>query len=64
MASLRGIVGDTGIIEEVKFGTASINDLELSEDILLNSSCLNGGDICSCNNSIRLCSFKTNNYSI
>lgn len=45
MASLIGIIGDTGIIEEVKFGTASIHDLELSEGILLNSSCLNEGDI-------------------
>lgn len=45
LSSLRGIVGDSGIIEEVKFGTASIHDIELSEDILLNSSCLNEGDI-------------------
>lgn len=45
LSSLRGIVGDTGIIEEVKFGTASIHDIELSENILLNSSCLKEGDI-------------------
>lgn len=45
MSSLRGIIGDSGIIEEVRFGTASVHDIELSEDIILNSSCLNEGDI-------------------
>lgn len=45
MSSLRGIIGDSGVIEEVRFGTASVHDIELSEDIILNSSCLNEGDI-------------------
>ncbi len=45
LSSLRGIVGDSGIIEEVRFDTASVHDLELSKDILLNSSCLKEGDI-------------------
>lgn len=45
LSSLRGIIGDSGIIEEVRFGTASVHDIELSKDIILNSSCLNAGDI-------------------
>lgn len=45
LASLRGLYGDTGLIEEVRFGTASIHDLNLSEDILLNSPMLHPNDV-------------------
>lgn len=45
LASLRGIVEDTGIIEEVKFGTASTHDVELSFDMLKNTKCFKDGDI-------------------
>ncbi len=44
LASLRGLYGDSGIIEDVRFGTASTHDLELSRNILYNSPCLNEGD--------------------
>lgn len=45
LASLRGLYGDTGLIEEVRFGTSSIHDLNLSEDILLSSPMLHPDDI-------------------
>jgi hypothetical protein len=32
LSSLRGIYKDTGVIEEIRFGTASVHDLQLSED--------------------------------
>lgn len=44
LSSLRCLYEDTGIIEDVRFGTASTNDLELSKDILYNSPCLHEGD--------------------
>ena len=45
LSSLRGIYKDTGIIEEIRFGTASIHDLHLSEEMLKSSKCLKNGDI-------------------
>jgi len=45
LATLRGIYRDTGIIEEVKFGTATTNDLPLSEKILRETSCFSEGDV-------------------
>ena len=45
LASLRGLYGDTGLIEEVRFGTAATHDFNLSEDILMNSSMLHPNDI-------------------
>lgn len=45
LASLRGIYDDIGLIEEVKFGTAAIHDLKLSEDILRNTLCFHENDI-------------------
>lgn len=45
ISSLRGIYKDTGIIEEIRFGTASIHDLHLSEEMLKSSKCLKYGDI-------------------
>lgn len=45
VSSLRGIYKDTGIIEEIRFGTASTHDLTLSEEMLKTSKCLKKGDI-------------------
>ena len=45
LSSLRGIYRDTGIIEEIRFGTASVHDLQLSEEMLKTSKCLKNGDI-------------------
>ena len=45
LSSLRGIYKDTGIIEEIRFGTASVHDLHLSEEMLKTSKCLKYGDI-------------------
>ena len=45
LATLRGITGDSGIIEEIRFGTMKDHDLELSRDMLLNSDMLKPTDI-------------------
>ena len=45
LASLKGLYKDTGIIEEIRFGTASIHDLALCEDMLKKTRCFNDGDI-------------------
>lgn len=45
LASLRGLYNDSGLIEEVRFGTAATHDIILSEDILKNSPCLHKNDI-------------------
>lgn len=45
LSVLRGIVDDIGIIEEIKFDTARIHDLALSEDMIMNTSCFHDGDI-------------------
>lgn len=45
ISSLRGIYKDTGIIEEIRLGTASIHDLHLSEEMLKTSKCFKCGDI-------------------
>lgn len=45
LSSLRGLYNDTGIIEEIRFGTASIHDLAMSEDMLKTTKCFNSGDI-------------------
>lgn len=45
MSTLRGLYKDTGVIEEIRLGTASIHDLNLSEEMLKTSSCLKKGDI-------------------
>ena len=42
---MRGIFKDTGIIEEIVFGTAQTHDLELCRDMLKNSSLLAPDDI-------------------
>lgn len=45
LSTLRGLTRDTGIIEEVRFGTISEHDLELSKEMLMNTKCLRSGDI-------------------
>lgn len=45
LATLRGIVEDTGLIEEIKFGSINIHDLKLTEDMLKTTSVFNPGDI-------------------
>lgn len=44
LASLRGLYNDTGIIEEIRFGTAATSDLILSEEMVKTTSCFNDGD--------------------
>lgn len=45
LATLRGIVDDSGIIEDIRFGSLNTHDLKLSEEMLINSPVLKSGDI-------------------
>lgn len=45
LASIRGIVEDTGILEEIKLGPIQMNDLELSRELVMNFSIFSPGDI-------------------
>jgi len=45
LSTLRGITGDSGIIEEIRLGTIKEHDLELSREILSKSEMLKSGDI-------------------
>ena len=45
LSSLRGLYKDTGVIEEIRFGTVATHDLALSEEMLKTTSCFNHGDI-------------------
>lgn len=45
LATLRGLVGDSGIIEEIRFGSIKTHDLVLSEEMLRTSPILKQGDI-------------------
>lgn len=45
LASLRGIVEDTGIIEKIEFGAMNVHDLELSREMLKTTKVFNPGDI-------------------
>ena len=45
LATMRGITGDSGVIEDTRFGTLKAHDLELSRDMILNSPVLKPGDI-------------------
>ncbi len=45
LATLRGISGDTGILEEIEFGGIKTHDLALSREMILNSKVLKPGDI-------------------
>jgi hypothetical protein len=45
LATLRGVAGDGGVIEEIRLGTIKEHDLPLSRDMILNSPMLKPGDI-------------------
>lgn len=45
LGTLRGLMDDSGIIEEVVFDSIKPHDLELCRDMLLNSKCFKCGDI-------------------
>ena len=45
LSTLRGLIGDTGVIEDIRFGTIKDHDLELSREMILNSPMLKPGDI-------------------
>lgn len=45
LSTLRGIVDDTGIIEEIRFGKVSTHDLKLSEEMVKTTPVLKPGDI-------------------
>ena len=45
LASLRGLLDCSGVIEQIEIGTMKTHDLTLSKDILLNSPALKPGDI-------------------
>lgn len=45
LSTLRGIVNDTGIIEDIRFGSINVHDLNLSEDMIKTSPMLKPGDI-------------------
>ena len=42
---LRGITDDSGVAEEIVFGTLKTHDIELCREMLKNTSCLNENDI-------------------
>ena len=44
-STLRGITGDSGIIEDIRFGTIKDHDLELSREMILGSPMLKPNDI-------------------
>lgn len=45
LATLRGIIKDTGVIEEIRFGPLNLHDLTLSEKMLRTTPILKPGDI-------------------
>ncbi|QAT39397.1 transposase [Clostridium sp. JN-9] len=45
MGTLRGLMDDSGIIEEIVFDSIKPHDLELCRNMILKSKCLKGGDI-------------------
>jgi hypothetical protein len=45
LATLRGVHGDTGVIEEIRFGKISTHDLKLSDEMVRGSAALKPGDI-------------------
>lgn len=45
LATLRGIVEDTGLIEDIRFGSINIHDFNLSEEMVRTSPMLKPGDI-------------------
>ena len=45
LATLRGLIEDTGIIEDIRFGSINVHDLKLSEEMLKTSPVLKPGDV-------------------
>lgn len=45
LATLRGIINDTGLIEDIRFGPLNLHDLTLSEEMLRTTPMLKPGDI-------------------
>ena len=45
LGTIRGLMDDSGIIEDIVFGSIKPHDLELCRDMILNSNCLKCGDI-------------------
>ena len=45
LAMLRGIVDDTGLIEDIRFGSINVHDLKLSEEMVRTSPMLRPGDV-------------------
>jgi hypothetical protein len=48
LATLRGICGDRGVIEEICFGEIHVHDFKLSEEMVKNSKVFSPGDILIC----------------
>jgi len=44
LATLRGIAGDSGVIQDIRFGTICAHDLELSREMILHSPMLKPND--------------------
>ena len=45
LGALRGVVGDSGIIEEITFGTLKTHDIELCKELLYTTTCFQEQDI-------------------
>lgn len=45
LGTIRGLMDDSGIIEDIVFGSIKPHDLELCRDMILHSKCLKNGDI-------------------
>lgn len=45
LGTLRGLMDDSGIIEEIVYGSVKTHDLELCKDMILKSKCLKNRDI-------------------
>jgi hypothetical protein len=45
LGTLRGLMDDSGIIEEIVFGSIKTHDLEFCRNMILHSRCLKSGDI-------------------
>ena len=45
LGTLRGLMDDSGIIEEIVYGSIKTHDLELCRSMILKSKCLKNGDI-------------------
>lgn len=45
LGTLRGLMDDSGIIEEITWGSIKTHNLELCRDMILKSKCLKNGDI-------------------